>query len=1276
MAMAMLPVLLLCLGGLGQAEAPLPLGVRAEWSLGTAWREATSTRERVCLNGLWRWQPGVEGIPKDGWGWFKVPGCWPGISDYMQKDCQTVFGHPKWASHEDLGKLTSAWYQREFTIPANWAGRQIALSASYVNSLATVYVDGRSSGSISFPSGRVDLTKFVSPGKKHILSIEVVALPLKAAMLSYSDTNAAKLMKATVQRRGLCGDLFLEGVPSKERIDEVRVRTSVRNWTFAVQVRTAGLKPTTKYILKTRILDHGKVVKSVKSVPMLGADDLVFTSPWRPIKLWDVNTPQNQYDLEVTLTDLAGKVLDVQPPKRFGFRELWIDGRDFVLNGTRIFWLCVPVDNAAISAKLASYSGAMETFRRLKDIGVNMVYTHNYDSNPGSYLAFDEILKAADDTGVLVALTQPHFGDYDWSTSDADAKNGYGRHAAFFVHVAGNHPSVVAYSTSHNATGYNEDTDPDEIDGIHADRDGWAQNNMTKALRAQAIIERLDPSRIVYHHSSGNLGTMHTMNFYLNFVPSQEMDDWYEHWATVGVKPAFMVEYGVPFSWDWSMYRGWYKGQRSFGNAQVPWEYTMAEWNAQFYGDTAYNVSESEKRNIRWEAQKFKSSEGWFRWDYPYPMGSTNPDFEMQQAVWADYTTDNWRAFRTWGVSGISPWETRGVFWRLKDGVNRGRVEVKTDWDHLQRPGYSPDYEEGRYEQRDTAYAESDWVPTAGGESLLANNGPLLAYIAGKPGAFTDKTHIFRQGERVEKQLVVINNSRATVGCVCSWWPVSVRTGASVVNGLEPIKFELPSGQIKKIPMSIVMDRGFQSIVSLVKFSTGLTQRDSFRLCVTDSIPRSDLRNVGVFDPKGETLRVLTRLGVGAKIVRSNLDIDGIDTLIVGKGALSLEGDGLDLDRVREGLKVLVFEQTSDVLEKRFGFRVEEYGLRKVFRRVSDHPALKGLGDDLLHDWRGASTLLPPRIATIKAQQYNGAPSVVRTGILQPRVWRAGNRGNVASVLIEKPACGDFLPILDGGYSLQYSPLMEYREGKGMVLFCQVDVSGRTEEEPAADRLVANLLTYAGGWRPRQERVLAYAGDMDGMKHLRDSGFDPVDGSLTPETSEVLVLGPGSEPAILAKARLLTQRMGSKGRILALGLDQSLGGGQLTKGEYIGAFVPPAGLDTPLAGIGPADLFNRDPRQIPLFEKGVAIHTTNDGSATEFQLVPWQFDRNILNTKRVFRHTSFVLSRLLGNLGVHAKTPLLKRFKSKVAPGEQRWLNGFYLDTPVLEDDPYRFFGW
>ena len=133
----------------------LPEGVKAVWDLEKAYREATPTRERVCINGLWRWQPAqgaADGVPADRWGYFKVPGSWPGITDYMQKDCQTVYAHPSWKD-QNLGEVATAWYQRGVTVPAEWTGRRITVYAEYVNSLATVYVDGTKVGEIRFPSG-------------------------------------------------------------------------------------------------------------------------------------------------------------------------------------------------------------------------------------------------------------------------------------------------------------------------------------------------------------------------------------------------------------------------------------------------------------------------------------------------------------------------------------------------------------------------------------------------------------------------------------------------------------------------------------------------------------------------------------------------------------------------------------------------------------------------------------------------------------------------------------------------------------------------------------------------------------------------------------------------------------------------------------------------------------------------------------------------------------------------------------------------------------------
>jgi beta-galactosidase len=203
-----------------------------------------------------------------------------------------------------------------------------------------------------------------------------------------------------------------------------------------------------------------------------------------PDQLWDVHTPQNQYDLEVSLVDAGGKVLDTGWTIRFGFRELWIDGRDFYLNGTRIFLCALPVDNAGVSAAVSTYDAVRESLKRLQSIGINFVYTHNYGCQPGSHLSFADLLRAADDVGMLVSFSQPHFSHYEWQAADADRNNGYARHAEFYVRAAQNHPSVVMYSMSHNGTGYSEDMNPDMIDGIHDDRDQGGMRNVKQALRA------------------------------------------------------------------------------------------------------------------------------------------------------------------------------------------------------------------------------------------------------------------------------------------------------------------------------------------------------------------------------------------------------------------------------------------------------------------------------------------------------------------------------------------------------------------------------------------------------------------------------------------------------------------------------------------------------------------------------------------------------------------------------------------------------------------------
>src|SRR5262249_32214687 len=142
---------------------------------------------------------------------------------------------------------------------------------------------------------------------------------------------------------------------------------------------------------------------------------------------------------------------------------------------------------------------------------------------------------------------------------------------------------------------------------------------------------------------------------------------------------------------------------------------------------------------------------------------------------------------------------------------------------------------------------------------------------------------------------------------------------------------------------------------------------------------------------------------------------------------------------------------------------------------------------------------------------------------------------------------------------------------------------------------------------------------------------------------------------------------------------------EMRKGEHIATYFEPPGMNSLLAGIGPADVHNRDPRDLPLVSGGASgigdgvLANVEDAHVVFCQVVPWQFDPNKqMNLKRTFRRASFLVTRLAANMGAAGRTPVLARFRSPVEPSraERRWLDGLYLDVPEEWDDPYRFFRW
>ncbi len=1230
-------------------DVKLPGGVKAVWDIGRAYRESTDTRERICINGLWQFKPASaddEPVPPpgSGWGYFKVPGPWP-----RNGGDQTIYAAEAW--QEDLPGLDVAWCAREIEIPREWRGRRIGLYLEWLNSYARVFVDGSEAGTVIFPGGEADITEACVPGRKHQLAIQVFARRLNRQNTYFVAPEAGAGRGRPIGNRGLVGDVFLTSSPAAERVTYAKVETSVRRWRLTAEAGLDGLAAGKTYRVRVRVLDGGREVLAAEGEPFTSADvengRVTVSTDWRDPKLWDADAPGNVYEAAVELV-ADDRTLDAYHPVRFGFREFWIDGRDFYLNGSRVHLLAVPIDSAQMGASNACYEGARETMERFRWLGFNAVYTHNYSCNPGSHMGFGDLLKAADDVGMLLCFSLPHMNSYDWSGEQPEKASGYERHLEWYVRRSQNHPSVIMYSQNHNYLGYSDDQNPQRLGDVREfDLGDSSTATIRRVYERERILRQFDTAHPVYNHA-GPGRKVDTVNCYLNWVPMQERSEWFARWAKEGQKALFLVEYGEPLYFSYSSIRDSWTEWR----APQLHQYFFTEWAAPVRGDAAFDLSEFEKARLRWEAGRWRDGRPFLRWDYPMgdAMQSSVPNL---RGVQAEFIAQTWPSFRTLGLSGFDIWHATNLCY-LRQGASTSSVPRRTDWDNAQRPGISPDRLSGG---SSLPYAlatdAADWVPNVRGEAFRRCSRRVLAYIGGKPSRVTGRGHNYLPGQTVEKQIIIVNDSRRPVDCRARW-SVSLpdESGATESIRVEP-------GEVGRAPIRIQLPESVKAGAYRIDLEADLgggeVQKYSFDIHVLPSRERPRQKGrTALYDPRGETAKLLKGLGLTFESIEADADLSPYDVLVIGKAALTVEGSAPDLSRVREGLNVVVFEQTAEALERRLGFRVQEFGLRRGFTRVPGHPVLDGLTTDNLRDWHGEATLVPP---AMEAGGPHAFTQVQWCGFAVSRAGRAGCYGNVSSVMIEKPARGDFLPLVDGGFALQYSPLMVYRDGKGAVIFCQMDVTGRTEEDPAASRLAANVMKCAASYKPTARRRAVYAGEPAGLDHLKAAGADVAayDGGPL-AADQVFVMGPGAGERLAAHVDSISPWLAGGGHALAISVSQQdvvglpIGVG-IRDGEHISSRFEPAPAGTLLAGVGCGDLMIRDPRELPLVADGAEV--MGDGvlarargaNVVFCQLAPWQFDyEELYNTKMAFRRSSFVLSRLLANVGVGLETPLLSRF--------------------------------
>ena len=349
------------------------------------------------------------------------------------------------------------------------------------------------------------------------------------------------------------------------------------------------------------------------------------------------------------------------------------------------------------------------------------------------------------------------------------------------------------------------------------------------------------------------------------------------------------------------------------------------------------------------------------------------------------------------------------------------------------------------------------------------------------------------------------------------------------------------------------------------------------RRCAGRHAVRSRDIAAGLYDPDGDTEAMLKQAGFPFRTVRTLDDLKNCRLLIIGKNALKESNPDLlkQMEKARlveRGLKVLIFEQQPCNLAN---LVFESPSYRNAFLRRPESPYVAGLKEEDFSNWRGAADSVPAFVLSAE-----NSPHYPRSK------WKCGNGGIVSGNVIRKPSYGNFRTIVDCGFNLMFASLMELRKEHGIVLFCQLDVTNRYGKDPAATRLVDNLLTEMGKrFVPIGPQRVGYLGDAKNETILKRMGMNyrklSADRLWEIGNEQILILG--ADPVPENRREALKKALARGRTIVALpGAPLELLPGGLKRGtkELFRASVPKN--DPVFAGIPEADLYFREARNLPV----------------------------------------------------------------------------------------------
>ena len=310
----------------------------------------TATRDSVSLNGIWDFYPDGKDQKFD----IRVPSFW---------DAPQEYGYP-----EEWLHMRHGVYKKSFTIPASMKDKEIFLKIKRISVIAKVFVNGKQVGAedtngylmLQLPY-LIDITSAAKVGDENHIEVQVWG---GKSMIHGSDSQDNLMQEDDFPadakdqgrllypwcvdhwdgRRGIDGDVLLLAYPKVYVSDVFVIPNLQKNTnpaddeiTLRFTLVNKDTKTHTVSLTNTAALVEGnqeKLFETVNIILPANSEQLVMIPnvQWDNANYWWPENPQ-LYDLNTQLIE-DGKPGDTVKT-RFGFREFYVHGDHYELNGIR-----------------------------------------------------------------------------------------------------------------------------------------------------------------------------------------------------------------------------------------------------------------------------------------------------------------------------------------------------------------------------------------------------------------------------------------------------------------------------------------------------------------------------------------------------------------------------------------------------------------------------------------------------------------------------------------------------------------------------------------------------------------------------------------------------------------------------------------------------------------------------------------------------------------------------------------------------------------------------